>query len=150
MDMNLELQLDGPTVIGHSQVPVGGQEAFPSRNLTASLFWTPETVVRLRELWDAGIVGSEIARQLGATRNMIMGKASRLNLTLRKPQPAPQRKANPVANLANDACRWPIGDPRDEDFHFCGAKPVTIRKDGKSRPYCGLHTPMAYLPPRVR
>jgi GcrA cell cycle regulator len=23
-------------------------------------------------------------------------------------------------DLKTGMCRWPIGDPKDEDFHFCG------------------------------
>ena len=26
-----------------------------------------------------------------------------------------------VTDLDNHTCRWPIGDPKDENFHFCGA-----------------------------
>jgi hypothetical protein len=41
-------------------------------------------------------------------------------------------------------CRWPIGEPRHPDFHFCGAQ----RADG--RPYCELHWAMAFQPPKPR
>lgn len=36
-------------------------------------------------------------------------------------------------------CLWPIGDPRDADFHFCDAPAL----DGK--PYCGDHCSRAYI-----
>ena len=26
----------------------------------------------------------------------------------------------PLIKLDNHTCRWPLGDPRDEDFCFCG------------------------------
>jgi hypothetical protein len=35
-------------------------------------------------------------------------------------------------------CRWPIGDPCENDFHFCGREP----KEGSS--YCEAHTRKAY------
>jgi len=43
-----------------------------------------------------------------------------------------------ILDLSERVCKWPIGDPRDADFHFCG---------GPSRPgtpYCDEHVAMAY------
>lgn len=37
-----------------------------------------------------------------------------------------------------DRCKWPIGDPRDPDFFFCGGKRLT------GFPYCGYHARLAY------
>ena len=37
-------------------------------------------------------------------------------------------------------CRWPVGDPRGEEFLFCGAKPI------QGLPYCDYHARMAYDP----
>lgn len=36
-------------------------------------------------------------------------------------------------------CLWPIGDPREPDFHFCNAPAL----DGK--PYCSDHCSRAYI-----
>ena len=44
---------------------------------------------------------------------------------------------------AND-CRWPIGEPRQPGFHFCG------EPQAAGRPYCALHWQMAFQPPRPR
>lgn len=38
-----------------------------------------------------------------------------------------------VETLEPDDCRWPIGDPRRADFHFCGEKKAS------GRPYCQHH-----------
>ena len=27
-----------------------------------------------------------------------------------------------IADLEDHQCRWPVGDPRESDFHFCGAR----------------------------
>ena len=44
--------------------------------------WTPEKVEKLRELWGKGSTASEIAQILGGvTRNAVIGKAHRLNLS---------------------------------------------------------------------
>ncbi len=49
-----------------------------------------------------------------------------------------------VENLEAKDCRWPIGDPRHPDFHFCGAEHLP------GRPYCALHWRMAFAPPKSR
>ena len=41
-------------------------------------------------------------------------------------------------------CRWPIGDPGEPDFHFCG------RKKFGSLPYCEHHVRMAYQPVQLK
>ena len=38
-------------------------------------------------------------------------------------------------------CRWPVGDPIDEDFAYCGLQPAA------GRSYCAGHCRMAYRPP---
>ena len=44
--------------------------------------WTPEKVDKLKELWGKGNTASEIAQILGGvTRNAVIGKAQRLNLS---------------------------------------------------------------------
>jgi len=44
------------------------------------------------------------------------------------------------ADLGEQHCRWPIGDPASVEFRFCGAQPLT------ERPYCARHCRMAYQP----
>lgn len=55
--------------------------------------------------------------------------------------PGQRRK---VADLSEQQCRWPIGDPRDAGFHFCHHSKV----GGKS--YCEHHVRVAYEPPQVQ
>jgi GcrA cell cycle regulator len=51
-----------------------------------------------------------------------------------------------MANLKPNQCRWPIGDPDSENFHFCG-QPVFVGK-----PYCYEHCKQAYqfTPPKKK
>lgn len=51
-----------------------------------------------------------------------------------------------MAALKPNQCRWPIGDPDSEDFHFCG-ETVFVGK-----PYCYEHCRQAYqfTPPKKR
>ena len=45
-----------------------------------------------------------------------------------------------VLTINDRMCRWPIGDPSENEIHFCGRKP----KSGS--PYCEAHARMAYQP----
>jgi len=46
--------------------------------------WTDITIAELRKLWDAGLPTAEIGRCLRISKNAVVGKAHRLNLTTRK------------------------------------------------------------------
>jgi GcrA cell cycle regulator len=203
--------------------------------------WTPERVAELKELWTAGHSASVIGKRLGVSKNAVVGKAHRLQLTAR-PSPirketlstsprrrapslqSPAKAASPVATSSDgasagavrpadspplrqataetaakpsaptlttpaasaaraqaasapatgasaaeakpapapskppvarrtaqlrplraraapkgQACQWPIGDPSEANFSFCG-KPSTPGK-----PYCSEHCSMAYI-----
>jgi GcrA cell cycle regulator len=58
------------------------------------------------------------------------------------PVAAPATPAVPVMlnELRNNHCRWPIGDPRDDGFRFCGALEADLALD---RPYCDCHARLA-------
>lgn len=49
-----------------------------------------------------------------------------------------------VATISNNMCKWPIGDPARDDFHFCGQSTLS----GKS--YCAYHAHLAFQPPQRR
>lgn len=51
-------------------------------------------------------------------------------------------KKKKLEHLEDKECRWPIGDPKDPDFHFCCAPAVKY-------PYCNNHRQVAYYKPRV-
>ena len=104
----------------------------------------------------------------GVTRNAVIGKAHRLKLSNRvspiqqnkKPVIAnkverkvatpvrAEKAAKPVLpeikggvslmDLGSRMCRWPHGDPRDDEFGFCGAEIVA------GLPYCAEHAKVAY------
>ncbi len=114
------------------------------------MVWTDEKIKNLKKLWQKGATTAEIAKKLGLSKNSIIGKVHRLNLETR---PSPIKKTAPVKKaketkttnerigimeLKLNTCRWPIGDPTDDDFHFCGKNTAT------GKPYCAEHCAMAY------
>ncbi len=119
--------------------------------------WTDDRIDKLEKLWAKGLSASQIAGQIGdgVTRNAVIGKAHRLGLKSRpspvksdpkKPKkPAPKPIAAAVSEdmvsllqLNERICKWPIGHPGDDDFHFCG------RPSEAGHPYCDAHCEMAY------
>lgn len=49
-----------------------------------------------------------------------------------------------IMDLNEHTCRWPIGDPQHDEFHFCGKHKI----DGT--PYCQFHGQVAFQPPQSR
>ena len=68
------------------------------------------------------------------------------------PPPPPPIEAKPLPNgefatimtIKDHMCKWPIGDPMESDFRFCG------RKIKQGEPYCEAHCSVAYQPSRRR
>lgn len=130
--------------------------------------WTETRITQLTALWASGISASQIAREMGLTKNAVVGKAHRLNLPPR-PSPitrrleprkprikraprttlpalieAPVMRAEPAPRPASPArrcCVWPMwGRERPgPDPLFCGA-PV----HDAGRVYCETHVARAY------
>ncbi len=80
-------------------------------------------------------VGTQKDEQLTQSKKSEGTKS--LNKTLAMHQRIVQHSLE-MANLKPNQCRWPIGDPDSEDFHFCGAA-VFVGK-----PYCYEHCKQAY------
>ncbi|GAC1041545.1 GcrA family cell cycle regulator [Rhizobium sp. No.120] len=49
-----------------------------------------------------------------------------------------------LTELTERTCKWPVGDPLKDDFHFCG------NDSPDSSPYCTYHQRMAYQPVHER
>jgi len=47
-----------------------------------------------------------------------------------------------LLDLTEKLCKWPIGDPQENDFHFCGQGSLP------NLPYCEEHAALAYQTPR--
>ncbi|MAQ71463.1 MAG: gcrA cell cycle regulator family protein [Alphaproteobacteria bacterium] len=63
-------------------------------------------------------------------------------VTRRRPTPPEANEAQgagvELAEIKEKMCRWPIGDPKEDDFHFCGGRVTS------SLPYCDVHAQIAY------
>lgn len=124
--------------------------------------WTDEKIEDLKKLWAKGLSTAEIGRALGVSKNAVVGKSHRLGLKPRpspisgkpaeapppaapkaavkaKPKPKETERIGDIIDLGPQMCRWPFGDPGDEDFHFCGRQVVP------GKPYCGEHCSVAYV-----
>ena len=138
--------------------------------------WTEEKVGKLKELWGKGNTASQIAEIIGGiSRNAVIGKAHRLNLSAKiKTRTATSNQnfessineknnitkrgrrnkfksliiekdfepENPkqLEELDENSCKWPIGQPNEKSFYFCG------RSSLKDFSYCKLHLLYAYQP----
>jgi len=56
----------------------------------------------------------------------------------------PEHERKSIQTLTETSCRWPIGDPQHEEFHFCGKGKVM------GLPYCEFHARRAFQPPQPR
>ena len=130
--------------------------------------WTHDRIEILKKLWEEGLTASRIATELGdVTRNAVIGKAHRLGLAgrmqskssassisiVRKKRHSPHNKKiieisthvnepiNPTSflDIRDGMCRWPLGEPGENDFKFCG------RGSGE-KVYCKEHHSMAFQP----
>src|SRR6056300_1429724 len=110
--------------------------------------WNEEKVNKLKELWGKGNTASQIAEIFGGiSRNAVIGKAHRLNLSAKiKTRAATSNQnfepENPkqLEELDESSCKWPIGHPDEKSFYFCG------RSSLKDFSYCKLHLLYAYQP----
>ena len=112
--------------------------------------WDDEKIGRLKKLWSEGLTTVEIGKRLGTSKNAVVGKAHRLGLKGRPspikrqdvkvaPAKKPEIRIYTLTDLSAQTCRWPIGDPKHEDFRFCGKGVIACK------PYCGEHCATAYV-----
>jgi len=91
-------------------------------------------------------------RQAGPTRSSSMRMLTQGNVALKmRAEAVPEPRRIPleeivvpialrasILTLTDTTCKWPIGEPGTEDFHFCGHNP----RGGS--PYCEYHSRVAY------
>ena len=127
------------------------------KNMKSKNIWDDSKLKELEDLWKQGHPISKIGEILGVSRNSVAGKAHRMGLPKRS-SPISSKKENSSDQKNNEKsdkniplkiklrgvqwsrtkCCWPEGDPKQNDFKFCG-------KDiFPGRPYCDKHSLLAY------
>ena len=75
-----------------------------------------------------------------ATEKVIKETKKEAAIETQKPaQPVVEETNIPLVKLDNHTCRWPLGDPKDDDFCFCGKRIKT------GQTYCEEHAAIAYV-----
>lgn len=126
--------------------------------MTIKNIWDSPKLKELEDLWKQGHPISKIGEMLGVSRNSIAGKAHRMGLPKRTSPilSSKKEKLSDQKNNENDnkniplkiklrgvqwsrtKCCWPEGDPKQNDFKFCGQDIFP------GRPYCDKHSLLAY------
>ncbi|MFO7855656.1 MAG: GcrA family cell cycle regulator, partial [Paracoccaceae bacterium] len=71
---------------------------------------------------------SEVSEEARRTLALVEAKSRKLTLL----------------QLTERTCKWPIGDPATDDFHFCGLPAA------QGKPYCDAHVQIAFQPMSAR
>ncbi len=88
-------------------------------------------------------VGNAIAKEemdadFGAQRDQLPVPANANGVVV------PMSRKLELTQLTERTCKWPIGDPLNDDFHFCG------NESPDNSPYCTYHQRLAYQPSAER
>jgi GcrA cell cycle regulator len=107
--------------------------------------WNRADIERLMRLRPRHSV-AELAREFGTTRGAVggliwrqcqgIGSSAPLRMTRRKPkysQTTLNMREHPLLSLEEGCCHWPLGNPGEAGFRFCGDKVVPQRS------YCAHH-----------
>ena len=126
--------------------------------MTSKNTWNDAKLKELEDLWKQGHPISKIGEMLGVSRNSVAGKAHRMGLPKRTSPISSVKKENLSVEKNNETininlplkiklrsvqwsrtkCCWPEGDPKQNDFKFCGQDIFP------GRPYCDKHSLLAY------
>ncbi|RWX76900.1 GcrA cell cycle regulator [Neorhizobium lilium] len=88
-----------------------------------------------------------IARTVGATalqEEIDVDTVREIAVTSKGNVVVPISKQLALTDLTERTCKWPVGDPLKDDFHFCGCE------SPDASPYCAYHARLAYQPVHER
>jgi GcrA cell cycle regulator len=107
---------------------------------------TNSSRLRMRQAQPRRTVQRQRVANVGNTafRQMLEADLSPSPMSIIEEIEIPVGERKTLQQLTEGMCRWPIGDPQQADFHFCGRNKVT------GLPYCEAHARRAYQPPQPR
>ncbi len=126
------LCLPGRAKSGGSTAARGKRAASPARS-TNNTYSTTRTTAAPRAM----------PRSNGATalkQEVIADAVAHIDMRPVEDVVVPISRMLPLTELTEKTCKWPVGDPLQEDFYFCG----TDCDD--SAPYCTYHSKLAFQP----
>ncbi|OCO98222.1 MULTISPECIES: GcrA family cell cycle regulator [unclassified Ensifer] len=88
-----------------------------------------------------------VARPAGATvlkEEIEVDLVAEQDFSVRTDVVVPMSRRLELTQLTERTCKWPIGDPLKEEFHFCG------NDSPEASPYCSFHARLAYQPSAER
>lgn len=77
-------------------------------------------------------------------QDLVIATAAQLDMRAVEEVVVPISRRLSLIQLSERTCKWPIGDPLQEEFHFCG------NDSGDSSPYCTYHSKLAFQPSAER
>jgi GcrA cell cycle regulator len=119
------LGLSGRATSSRSSVPRPRRSHAPRQNRSPSISFGTRGNVALKPTFEEGY---EAAPAPAPVEELVI----------------PLHERASILTLKENMCKWPIGDPADEDFHFCG------RKKTSPSPYCEHHSRKAFQPLQAR
>lgn len=87
--------------------------------------------------------GSVVTPKPAAPKVAVATAAEKEAVVALPPMPLADGEAATIVTLRDSMCKWPIGDPADPKFAFCGRKSA-------SGPYCSEHARVAFQPAKKR
>lgn len=87
--------------------------------------------------------GSVVTPKPAAPKVTVATAAEKEAVVALPPMPLADGEAATIVTLRDSMCKWPIGDPADPKFAFCGRKSA-------SGPYCAEHARVAFQPAKKR
>ena len=82
---------------------------------------------------------------LAASLSPLIAPVQEMKLQLAEEVVIPISERVTIMELREAMCKWPLGDPMQADFRYCGAKAPL-----GGAPYCGSHARVAYQPTQDR
>ena len=133
------LNLPGRAKSGGSQTAARAKRPAPATPRPATTFQARAVTARsvVRPIGNT-VAKEEIETDFETQREQLPVPSNGNNVVV------PMSRRLELTELTERTCKWPIGDPLNDDFHFCG------NESPDNSPYCTYHQRLAYQPSAER